>query len=240
MVPQMSFESLSSRSCFTFRISWITFACTFYGTSCVVIPGRNKRKAHHKPISSYRLAVYPPIWTPFQNKGVHFAIFYSLSYFLDAFDGIAARALSQTSHLGYYLDMLIDRASSILCLYMASEAIKINGMVPSAFIPTVVSMCYFLIVVVEVLAHGVVVFNAEVLGIHQKKMGFQFYLVRLYLDSKVMLFYGCAAFELCLLGAIVGSPLILMIGLPGFVFRALANICRLWACYTMNKEVKCN
>lgn len=41
--------------------------------------------------------------------------FYLLSGFLDAFDGYAARALNQGSRLGYMLDMLIDRITT-MCL----------------------------------------------------------------------------------------------------------------------------
>ena len=175
---------------------------------------------------------------PFEQKGANFALYYTVSYLLDAFDGMAARALGQTSHLGYYLDMVIDRISSVLCLYTASEALKVNSMVPEDAVNLTVAACYFLIVAVEIVAHGIVVYNAEVLGIHQKKMGYDFAIVRLYLDSKAMLFYGCANFELCLLGVIMNEPLIVLIGFPGFVFRAIANLARLWACVTMKTEKK--
>ena len=177
-------------------------------------------------------------WSPFEHQGVHFFAFYSLSYFLDAFDGLAARALGQSSHLGYYLDMVIDRVSSVLCLYTASECLKTNGMISSDMLPYAATTFYFLIISVEILAHSIVVYNSEVLGIHQKKMGHDYAIVRLYLDSKAMLFYGCANFELFLLGVIVNSPLIVMIGFPGFVFRALANLARLWACLTMDTSSK--
>eukprot|EP00939_MAST-03C_sp_MAST-3C-sp1_P004754 g4754.t1 len=176
---------------------------------------------------------------PFENNaGLNFAMFYTISYLLDAFDGMAARALGQTSHLGYYLDMIIDRISSALCLYTASEAIKVNGMISQDLVQPTVYLCYFLIVTVEILAHGLVIYNAEVLGIHQKKMGYDFAVVRLYLDSKAMLFYGCANFELCLLGIIVNQPLVMLIGLPGLVFRAVANLARLWACIVLKEDEK--
>ena len=175
---------------------------------------------------------------PFPEEGQNFALFYTISYFLDAFDGMAARSLGQTSHLGYYLDMIIDRMSSVLCLYTAAEAIKVNGIVPSAYVDIAVYVSYFLIVTVEILAHGIVVYNAEILGIHQKKMGYDFAAVRLYLDNKAMLFYGCANFELCLLGIIMNYPLVVLIGFPGLVFRAVANLFRLWACVVMKHEKK--
>lgn len=41
-----------------------------------------------------------------------FIVFYSLSFILDAADGIAARALGQCSNMGVILDMLTDRAST--------------------------------------------------------------------------------------------------------------------------------
>jgi CDP-diacylglycerol--inositol 3-phosphatidyltransferase len=182
--------------------------------------------------------MYRPAWSPFENQGVHFFSFYAFSYFLDAFDGMAARALGQSSHLGYYLDMVIDRISSVLCLYTASECLKMNGMLNANVTPYAVTVFYFLMISVEVLAHSIVVYYAEVLSIHQKKMGHDYAIVRLYLDSKAMLFYGCANFELFLLGVIVNSPFVVMIGLPGFVFRALANLARLWACLTIDNGLK--
>jgi CDP-diacylglycerol--inositol 3-phosphatidyltransferase len=156
-----------------------------------------------------------------------FAGWYTLSYLLDALDGPAARAFGQESHLGYYLDMIIDRVSSCLCLHLAAVAVAERG-VPHADI--IVPLLYAVLVVVEVISHAAVVIASEFLGVHQKFMGHDWTLVRLYLGSKARLFYACASFEALCLSVIVGVEWwVVAACLPGFVFRCLANVSRLLA-----------
>lgn len=165
-----------------------------------------------------------------QSSGYTFALWYSVSYILDAFDGYAARALNQESRLGYYLDMVIDRISSSLCLHFAAKAVLVGDTaVPlwaASFVALLLRAC---IVVVELLAHGTVMYLSEVLGVHQKQMGYDYAIVRRYLSDKRYLGWGCISFEGFGLGLIVNSTPLVALSLPGFLFRAAANVMRLWS-----------
>lgn len=174
-----------------------------------------------------------------QSTGYVFAAWYAFSYGLDCFDGMAARMLGQESRLGYYLDMVIDRISSCLCLHAAAQVV-LSGVsfVPPVLNYPVVVLLYGCLVFVEVISHGVVCYMAEVLQIHQKKLGFDLKIVRLYLNSKTGLFFGCASFELFALSLIVNSSVCAVISFPGFAFRAAANICRLLSIMRGSSEKK--
>ncbi|GBG32649.1 CDP-diacylglycerol--inositol 3-phosphatidyltransferase [Hondaea fermentalgiana] len=153
-----------------------------------------------------------------------FAGFYALSYFLDAFDGIAARALNQTSKLGYYLDMVIDRVSSCLCLHLAATRMLDDYDPPmSTFLA---AGLYAALIMVEVVAHGVVMYKAETGNFHQKEMPGGA-IVRLYLGNKKVLFWSCVSFEATAMALVMGEPLWAAFFLPGFLFRACANLMRL-------------
>mmetsp|Transcript_84474 Transcript_84474/g.235270 ORF Transcript_84474/g.235270 Transcript_84474/m.235270 type:complete len:248 (+) Transcript_84474:92-835(+) len=164
------------------------------------------------------------------GTGSTFAGWYTVSYILDAFDGYAARALNQESRLGYYLDMIIDRMSSCLCLHFAALAI-LSGetFVPPSCAWPCATMLRVCIVLVELAAHGTVMFLSEVLGVHQKQMGYDYAIVRKYLSDKRYLFWACVSFEGVGLGLIMNSAPLVLLGLPGFVFRAAANVTRLFA-----------
>lgn len=170
-----------------------------------------------------------------------FCLLYGISYFLDVFDGMVARYFDQCSTLGYYLDMLCDRTSSIVCLHLCAQWILTDTTyIPSSIIfPTAVFL-YVVALVVEIVAHAVVCYFAEVKKIHQKKMGHQYLIVRLYLDYKQILTYACFSFEFFLLGIILNGsnylsrPTIFasisIVAFPGFMFRIIANLFRLLAC----------
>ncbi|CAJ1441057.1 unnamed protein product, partial [Effrenium voratum] len=167
-------------------------------------------------------------WAVQASDGQTFALWYSVSYLLDCVDGYAARALNQESRLGYYLDMVIDRVSSCLCLHFAAQAvIEGNTFIGETLAPLVAWTLRLLIVIVEILAHTSVMYLSEVLGVHQKQMGYEYAIVRTYLSDKRCLFWSCLSFELFGLSIIVNSMPGVMIALPGFAFRAAANICRL-------------
>eukprot|EP00467_Chlorarachnion_reptans_P013897 CAMPEP_0114496336 /NCGR_PEP_ID=MMETSP0109-20121206/5714_1 /TAXON_ID=29199 /ORGANISM="Chlorarachnion reptans, Strain CCCM449" /LENGTH=212 /DNA_ID=CAMNT_0001673599 /DNA_START=39 /DNA_END=677 /DNA_ORIENTATION=+ len=158
----------------------------------------------------------------------HFVTWYSVSYLLDAVDGVAARYFNQCSKLGYYLDMIIDRISSSLALYKASVR------VPNVLFSITLLA---LIVLVEILAHAVVMYFSEVLKVHQKDMGGDFQIVKLYLGSKLGLGFGCICYEAMLLAIILNAPtIVVLLFLPGFAFRAAANLVRLWACANLKKK----
>lgn len=168
-----------------------------------------------------------------QGTGYHFAAYYSLSYLLDIIDGPVARAMGQESHLGYYLDMVIDRISSCSCLHLAAQAVLAGQTcVPFALAPLVAPLLYGALILVEIVAHGVVMFYSEILGVHQKQQGFEYRVVRLYLGDKRFLFWGCVSFELFGLGLVTGLTPVVLLGLPGFAFRAVANLARLVAMLT--------
>eukprot|EP00756_Hemistasia_phaeocysticola_P005411 Hpha_TRINITY_DN13318_c0_g5::TRINITY_DN13318_c0_g5_i1::g.95210::m.95210/K00999/CDIPT; CDP-diacylglycerol--inositol 3-phosphatidyltransferase len=180
-------------------------------------------------IDYVRLAL---LYFAYFSSGYMFCAYYVGSYALDAIDGMVARAMGQESRLGYYLDMVTDRISSVLCLYLAARAVSAGTtFVPAEFHDVSVAVLYGCAVAVEVVSHGVVVFMSEVLNVHQKKMGLDFKIVQLYLGNKWILLWACASFELLGLGLIVNEPIAVAVGLPGFVFRALANVVRLWAAF---------
>lgn len=169
-------------------------------------------------------------WAVKASSGYEFAAWYSFSYLLDAIDGYAARALDQESRLGYYLDMVIDRISSCLCLHFAANAVQAaDSFVPVQLAPAVVLVLRACIVVVEIAAHGIVMFLSEVLGVHQKQMGYDYALVRNYLSDKRFLAWGCISFEGFSLGLIMNCAPLVLVSLPGFAFRAAANVTRLIA-----------
>lgn len=169
-------------------------------------------------------------WAVKGTTGGEFAGYYAVSYLLDAIDGYAARALNQESRLGYYLDMVIDRASSCICLHFAARAVLAGGTcVGQGAAPVVAFLLRASLVVVELVAHGVVMFLSEVRGVHQKKMGYEYAIVRMYLSDKRYLFFACASFELFGLGLITNVTSVVLLSLPGFLFRAAANVARLIA-----------
>jgi len=178
-------------------------------------------------------------WAVRSDDAHTFALWYSISYLLDIIDGPVARAMGQESVLGYYLDMVVDRVSSCVCLHFAAQAVLTgNTAVSTAFVTPVVAVCYFCLVMVEIVAHGAVIILAEVVGIHQKKLGFDFGLVRLYLGDKRILGWSCISFEVLGLGLVTAIWPAVLIGLPGFVFRALANLCRLLSIILSREELR--
>jgi hypothetical protein len=90
------------------------------------------------------------------------------------------------------------------------------------------------ILLVEIVAHGVVMYLSEVRGVHQKQMGYEFAIVKQYLSDKRSLLWGCASFEAFGLGLIVNNTWVVVLSLPGFIFRAAANLTRLYAILTTN------
>eukprot|EP00929_Paragymnodinium_shiwhaense_P099426 TRINITY_DN61062_c0_g1_i1.p1 TRINITY_DN61062_c0_g1~~TRINITY_DN61062_c0_g1_i1.p1 ORF type:complete len:206 (-),score=35.25 TRINITY_DN61062_c0_g1_i1:210-827(-) len=164
----------------------------------------------------------------------YFVGWYGFSYLLDCLDGPAARAFGQESKLGYYLDMICDRVSSCVCLHFAAQAVLAdNHSVTAPLKLPIVAILYSSLILVEIVAHGVVMYLSEVVGMHQKKMGFDYTAVKLYLGDRKLLFWGCVSFEMVGLALIVDVPLAVFLGLPGFVFRAVANLCRLLAIFNM-------
>merc|ERR1719188_135747 len=126
--------------------------------------------------------------------------------------------------------MVIDRVSSCLCLHFAAKAV-VDGetAVPPLAAGLVALALRACIVLVELVSHGTVMFLSEVLGVHQKQMGYDYAIVRKYLSDKRYLFWACVSFEGFGLGLIVNSTPLALLSLPGFTFRAVANLTRLVA-----------
>mmetsp|Transcript_16092 Transcript_16092/g.28578 ORF Transcript_16092/g.28578 Transcript_16092/m.28578 type:complete len:206 (-) Transcript_16092:638-1255(-) len=154
-----------------------------------------------------------------------FVKLYLASYGLDALDGPVARALNQTSKLGVYLDMIMDRVSSCLALHLA--AVQIRKDFPSQTGEYLAFGLYGVMILVEIVAHSVVMVKSELGGVHQKEMPSPYKIVQLYLTNKPILFSSCVAFEAATLSIIMNNQTLLMVFLPGFLFRSVANILRL-------------
>lgn len=174
------------------------------------------------------------------SKEVQFTVFYALSYILDMFDGPVARFFHQESKLGYYLDMVIDRISSCLLLHYMATSLDENesnlglGSINGIEINNSVfaMLAYVCLYGVEIIAHAVVCYLAEVQEVHQKKLGYQYTIVKLYLNYKPILGWACISYEAFSLAVILGFRNIAIAFLPGFLFRAAANLMRLFACIT--------
>lgn len=95
------------------------------------------RGAHAKSFSVRRVAFFVPnligyvrmalsiasFWVANEHP-LMFLLFYTTSFALDAADGMAARALGQTSHFGSILDMLTDRASTAGMLVVLDGVVR--------------------------------------------------------------------------------------------------------------------
>eukprot|EP00924_Labyrinthula_sp_SR-Ha-C_P009109 snap_masked-scaffold_2-processed-gene-13.7-mRNA-1 protein AED:0.04 eAED:0.08 QI:0/-1/0/1/-1/1/1/0/236 len=182
-----------------------------------------------------------------------FSALYLLSYGLDAIDGPVARYMGQTSKLGIYLDMIADRVSSCLLLNLAAEAVSENHLtdffaslshrvvsLEEGFYLAVYLSQYFCLLVVEIIAHIVVMIQSEKNHIHQKEMyiGSQSTVVKLYLGNKKVLFTSCFLFEIAGLSLLMDLSLIIyFIAFPGFLFRVVANCKRLLDVTIFRKKV---
>lgn len=159
-----------------------------------------------------------------KGETLYFAGLYMFSYLLDALDGPVARALNQTSKLGYYLDMIIDRISTCVCLHLAATTVLDKYEAPLSTL--IAAFLYAALVMVEIVAHGVVMYKSELGNFHQKEMpGGP--IVRLYLGNKKILFWSCVSFEAAAICIVIGEPMMSLVFMPGFLFRAVANLMRL-------------
>lgn len=114
---------------------------------------------------------------------------YFLSAFLDAFDGMAARAFSQTSQLGAVLDMVTDRFSTNVLL-----AVLAHLYVDYAI------FCFFLMVL-DIVSHWAHMYASLLTGSgSHKDMSNSNFLIRLYYQSKPVLFTVCMAEQLVYFG----------------------------------------
>lgn len=151
-------------------------------------------------------------------------ILYMLSQFLDAFDGLAARLLNQSTLFGSMLDLVTDRVSS-LCLLMT-----LAHLYPSYF------SLFQLITVIDIASHWLHFFSSKLQGktSHKSLDPSTNIFMRLYYEHKAMLFMVCAMYEVFFCSLIVYhytehiySLLIIYICAPVVLFKITINILQL-------------
>eukprot|EP00753_Platysulcus_tardus_P005692 PLAT13618.1.p2 GENE.PLAT13618.1~~PLAT13618.1.p2 ORF type:complete len:235 (+),score=115.09 PLAT13618.1:45-707(+) len=162
------------------------------------------------------------------------ALWYFISFFLDAFDGLAARRLNQSSTFGAFLDMITDRCCTAALLAILSHMYKQH------------SILFIMLMLLDISSHWAQMYSAGgMTGINHKKAS----------DNPLLTFYYSfpyALFLLCLfsegflafiwlLGAGVPGPMLTLpvlgqtalckVGayfcLPWFVFKQLVSVVQL-------------
>jgi len=114
------------------------------------------------------------------------ASLYILSGFLDAFDGMAARALNQSSKFGAMLDMLTDRCAT-MCLLATL----------CTFYPSYLFF-FQIIMLVDISCHWIHLHTSNLMGkvSHKNITEEENALLRFYYTNKPFLFVMCAGNEL--------------------------------------------
>merc|ERR1711924_13216 len=109
-----------------------------------------------------------------------------------------------------WLDIIIDRISSCIGLVTAARVVSSGEFASlSADQGQIATFVFYASAIfVEVIAHAVVCYCADVLEMHQKELGFDYAIVKLYLGSKKMLFYACVSFEVLTMAVIINMPLL--------------------------------
>lgn len=109
-------------------------------------------------------------------------LLYSLSYLMDAFDGLAARLFNQSSIFGSMLDMLTDRVST-MCLLMTLGHLYANYFI-----------VFQLLLVIDIVSHWLHFFSSQIQGKSSHKIfdAKSNILMRLYYENKFILTIVCA------------------------------------------------
>lgn len=89
---------------------------------------------------------------------------YGFSYFLDALDGVAARALNQVSRFGAVLDMVTDRICTAALLSVLAHNAASNPEYPAWMAPV-----YTFLMMLDVGAHWVQMYSALSVGAESHK-----------------------------------------------------------------------
>ena len=119
-----------------------------------------------------------------------FVICYFISFILDAFDGMAARAAHQTSKLGATLDMVTDRIST------AGLLAVLSGFYPDH------STIFVYLIMLDVGSHWLQTHSGFLVNIkndNHKNLGEKFFLLRLYYTNRNVLGVVCLGAEVFLL-----------------------------------------
>ena len=121
---------------------------------------------------------------------VLFVICYFISFILDAFDGMAARAAHQTSKLGATLDMVTDRIST------AGLLAVLSGFYPDH------STVFVYLIMLDVGSHWLQTHSGFLVNVkndNHKNLGEKFFLLRLYYTNRNVLGIVCLGAEVFLL-----------------------------------------
>ena len=119
-----------------------------------------------------------------------FVICYFISFILDAFDGMAARAAHQTSKLGATLDMVTDRIST------AGLLAVLSGFYPDH------STIFVYLIMLDVGSHWLQTHSGFLVNVkndNHKNLGEKFFLLRLYYTNRNVLGIVCLGAEVFLL-----------------------------------------
>ena len=119
-----------------------------------------------------------------------FIICYFISFILDAFDGMVARAAHQTSKLGATLDMVTDRIST------AGLLAVLSGFYPDY------STYFVYLIMLDVGSHWLQTHSGFLVNIkndNHKNLGEKFFLLRLYYTNRNVLGIVCLGAEVFLL-----------------------------------------
>ena len=119
-----------------------------------------------------------------------FIICYFISFILDAFDGMVARAAHQTSKLGATLDMVTDRIST------AGLLAVLSGFYPDY------STYFVYLIMLDVGSHWLQThfgFLVNIKNDNHKNLGEKFFLLRLYYTNRNVLGVVCLGAEVFLL-----------------------------------------
>ena len=119
-----------------------------------------------------------------------FIICYFISFILDAFDGMAARAAHQTSKLGAALDMVTDRIST------AGLLAVLSGFYPEY------STVFVYLIMLDVGSHWLQTHSGFLVNVkndNHKNLGEKFFLLKLYYTNRNVLGIVCLGAEVFLL-----------------------------------------
>lgn len=128
-----------------------------------------------------------------------FIYFYVISYFLDACDGVAARALRQTSKFGAVLDMATDRICTAGLLALLSHYASISVSIKSMDVLNPLSWPPFIwiwIAMLDIFSHWLQMYSSLLSGsASHKAMTDEVSFVRWYYTLPYALFFVCLAHE---------------------------------------------
>ena len=125
-----------------------------------------------------------------KEKPIVFVICYFISFILDAFDGMVARAYHQTSKLGATLDMVTDRISTAGLLAILSGFYERY------------SVAFVYLIMLDVGSHWLQThsgFLVDVKNDNHKNLGEKFFLLKLYYTNRNVLGIVCLGAEVFLL-----------------------------------------